>query len=161
MNYKELLHTGTVISCRIEGNFIDHAIIYRNGDQIWICQDKLSGADDAEKTFGKKYSWMSTVIDPNEDGVTDIIIEKYTKDKSKGPDTVKITYSVGGIDYTENAIDSHSIKDIQHDISDFDKDIKKGLENIKSLRAAKAEKVKILNNHAKFAARGWTLKKGI
>ncbi len=158
MKYNELLHTGTVISCRIEGKFIGHAVIYRDGDTIWICQNLKSGADDAEKNFGKKYSWQTNVDDPSDDDVTDIVIKSQVKGKSKGSSTVEITYTVGGVDYTKNEVDGVPIKDIQRIINQFDEDIKNDLKNIEDLRAAKAEEMKKLERHAKFAARGWTLK---
>lgn len=158
MNYRELLHTGTVISCRIEGDFIGHAIIYRNDDQIWICQNKKSGANDAKKDFGKKYSWQTNIDDPTEDDVTDIIIRTQVKGKSKGSSIVEITYTFGDVVYTKNSIDGQTIKDIQRIINDFDKDIKEKLDDIESLRKAKADAKKKLDNHAKFTARGWTLK---
>lgn len=158
MNYKELLHTGTVISCRIKRDFIGHAIIYRDGNQIWICQNMKSGANDAEQNFGKKYSWQTNIDNPADDYVTDIIIKSQGKGKSKGSSIVAITYTVGDIVYTENSVNGQSIKDIQRIINDFDKDIKEKLNGIENLREAKADAKKKLDNHAKFAARGWTLK---
>lgn len=158
MNYKELLHTGTVISCRIENEFINHAVIYREDGQIWICQNKMCGADNAKQNFGKKYSWQTNIINPSDDNVTDIIIKSPAKGKSKGSSVVEVSYIIDGIVYTKNSVDGQTIKDIQRIINDFDKDIKEKLDDIESLRKAKADAKKKLDNHAKFAARGWMLK---
>ena len=157
MNYEKMLHTGTVISCRIEGEFVGHAIIYRDGEDIWICQNTKSGADDAENNFGKKYSWQTTVDDPSYNDVTDIVIKSQVKGKSKESTTVNITYTVGDVVYTKNEIDGMSIKDIKKSINQFDADIKEAQENIEALRAAKASVLKKLANHDRFAAKGWTI----
>ncbi|MDD4389720.1 MAG: hypothetical protein PHW03_02835 [Eubacteriales bacterium] len=158
MNYKELLHTGTVISCRIENEFINHAVIYREDDQIWICQNKMCGADNAKQNFGKKYSWQTNIINPSDDNVTDIIIKSPAKGKSKGSSVVEVSYIIDGIVYTKNGVEGNTIKDIQSTIDQYDKDIKEKLTDLNCLREARAGAKKMLDNHAKFAARGWMLK---